>query len=644
MVLPLLAGFMIRNTVQDSDQVAVTTAPISLAVDLTDAGRSVIHVSETVPLRSGKVNLVYPKWIPGDHSPDGPIDNVVDFHIHALALDGTQGAEIPWRRDLVDLFCLHTEVPQGASALAIDFNYVSPVGGREDGKFGDSNHGTLRWNELEWLPEGYNQDQLVLNPTLKLPEGWQEGGSLDVDHQDGQTITFKPESLVDLNEHPVITGKYFKEIAVFEAGSPYGEHAIDACADSPADLKITPERLQQLKNIVIQERAIFGGVGHYRKYHWLLSVSDLAPQPGLEHHECSDCGDASNMLTSDSKFKDGCQLLTHEFFHSWNGKSNRPSGLVTGDYQKPMEDDLLWSYEGMTEYYGEILASRAGIMTPEEMRDQLADDAASMIKPGRLWRPLQDTADDASHSYGLGGTWGAHSRGADYYVEDVLNWLDADAIIRTHTNGAKSLDDYCQQFEGRNSNGTVFIHPYTQSDLEDALNQVCPYDWHGFWDARLNSKNPEPDMGGFEQLGWHLVFNDVPPTGSGERGGFSNQAISIGINVSSKGQISNIWINSPAWKAGLGPGQTILAINGSTYSPGDLEAAMKSAEKSRQPIQFLMSSEGKVSTVNVSYFDGPKYPHLVPIPGKPDLLTAVLLPKPDPSAPKGIPTTPATSK
>ncbi len=590
--------------------------PIRLIINLDDAPRGIVHVEEFIPLSPGNHNLVYPKWIPGAHSPAGPIDSVADFFIHPMGPHPT--SIIPWRRDLVHLYTLHTSVPEGASGIRLNFDVL---------RFGTSTHGTLEWTSLEWLPQGYNQHQLMLSPSIILPNGWKQGGSLDVDSISGNTVQYKTVSLVNLNEHPIITGKYLREMIIWPASSKYGEHAIDVAADKPSELDWPKRRLQELRNIVVQERAVFGGVGHYRKYHWLLSVSQYGGYMGLEHNECSDDGDGPNFMLSNRQF-DNSDLLTHEFFHSWNGKTFRPAGLDTGDFQKPMKDNLLWSYEGMTQFYGQFIPARAGMIDEAQMAQKLANTVAYLDTPGRTWRPLIDTAIDASHTYGLRGTWGGQSRSADYYFEDVLNWLNVDAIIMKGTNGKKSLDDYCRLFEGRGGNGRVFVQPYHESDIYSFLNKVYPYDWKSFWRSRLDNLTPFPPTEGLTLCGWKFEYTHTPPADeSGIQRGGLNLDHGAGFNVGADGNVINVWIGTPAWQAGLGPNMQILSVNGVSFSTKVLKEAIVTASQNKLPVHLEVMQQGVKKTLALDYDGGLLYPHLVRIPGTPDLLKVVIAPR-----------------
>src|SRR5258708_33767484 len=137
-------------------------------------------------------------------------------------------------------------------------------------------------------------------------------------------------------------------------------------------------------------------------------------------------------------------LLPDEFVPSWNGKYKRPAGLATPNYQEPMHGDLLWVYEGLTDYLGNILAVRTGLRSPDQFRENLAYTAAMLDhRAGRTWRPLQDTATSVQSLFAAPPQWANCRRSADYYPEGYLIWLDVDALIRRQTNGQKSLNDCC---------------------------------------------------------------------------------------------------------------------------------------------------------------------------------------------------------
>ena len=428
---------------------------MTLDVDATDAPMKILHATLSMPRAGRRLTLFYPKWIPGEHMPSGPIANLTGLHVFA------DGREIAWRRDLVEMNAFAITVPAGARTLTAKYDYVVPYTGGAFGTLPSTNAkiAVINWYTVGLYPMGESPAAISVTASLKAPAGWKHGGSLDVASVDGNTIHYAPTSLEMLNDHPVLLGEHFRSITLWPAGSPVGEHVIDVVADSEWALQFPQSRIDIYKKIVLEERAVFGDVGHYRKYHWLLTLSDNLGSFGVEHHECADDRVAENTFVDDDAAKRSSLLLPHEFFHSWNGKARRPAGLVTGGYEQPMKDDLLWVYEGLTNYYGELLAARAGLISAQEWFDEVAADAMAVSAPGRTWRPLQDAADSAPFLYTAGGGWSGWRRQTagglpSFYAEGTLIWLEADVTIRRLTDGQKTLDDFCAAFHGQNDNGT----------------------------------------------------------------------------------------------------------------------------------------------------------------------------------------------
>ncbi len=383
-----------------------TRTSIALDVDATDAPLKILHATMSMPVQAGPLTLFYPKWIPGEHMPSGPIANLTGLHIFA---DGT---EVSWRRDRIEMNAFAITVPAGAKNLSAKYDYVVPTAGGAFGSTASANAkiAVINWYTVGLYPMGQNPAVITVTATLKAPAGWKHGGSLDIAGVDGATIRYAPTSLEMLNDHPVLLGEHLRSITLWPADSPVGEHVIDVVADSDWALQFPQARIDIYKRLVLEERAVFGGVGHYRKYHWLLTLSDNLGAFGVEHHECADDRVAEDTFVDDDAAKRSSLLLPHEFFHSWNGKALRPAGLVNGGYEAPMKDDLLWVYEGLTNYYGELLSARAGLISPQEWFDEIAADAMFVSQPGRSWRPLQDTADAAPFLYVAGGGWAGWRR------------------------------------------------------------------------------------------------------------------------------------------------------------------------------------------------------------------------------------------
>ena len=581
---------------------------MTLDVDASDAPMKILHATMAMPANAGTMTLFYPKWIPGEHMASGPIANLTGLHIFA------DGREIDWRRDLVEANAFAITVPPGAKTVSATYDYVVPTSGGAFGSTASTNAkiAVINWYTVGLYPMGENPAVITVTATLKAPAGWKHGGSLDITGMDGNTIRYAPTSLEMLNDHPVLLGEHLRNITLWPAESAVGEHVIDIVADSEWALQFPEARIEAYKRIVLEERAVFGGVGHYRKYHWLLTLSDNLGSFGVEHHECADDRVAENTFVDDDAAKRSSLLLPHEFFHSWNGKARRPAGLVNGGYERPMKDDLLWVYEGLTNYYGELLAARAGLISAAEWFDEIAADAMSVSHPGRTWRPLQDTADSSPFLYTAGGGWAGWRRGTDFYAEGSLIWLEADVTIRRLTNGTKTLDDFCALFHGQNDNGKIWVKPYDADEVYRTLNAVAAYDWKGFFEKRLQSKSADIPLGGVENAGFRLVFNDAANmfTDPWTLDGGLNAYGSLGIHVTSDGTVDDAWQGRPAYAAGISNGMKIVAVNGRRFSVDGLKRSVAGSKDAKTPLEFIVDNAGYFKVVRVDYHGGLRYPHL----------------------------------
>jgi predicted metalloprotease with PDZ domain len=596
-----------------------TPRAVTIAVDATTAPRKIFHASLKIPASPGDLTLYYPKWIPGEHAPDGPVIDLAGLKFYA------GGQPLKWRRDLLDGFTLHVEVPAGAAEIAAELDFLSPAtfeGGFSAGSSATDKLAIISWNQVLLYPKGWKSDDLNYSASLKLPEGWKFGTPLPVTGQSGNEIRFATVSLTTLVDSPVITGEFLKVVPL--AQDPLTE--MDIAADSAAALEAPQETWDRYRSLVDQAQKLFGA-HHYRDYHFLYTLSDHVAHFGLEHHESDDSRVDERALVDEASRKMSAGLLPHEYVHSWNGKFRRPADLATPDYQQPMQDDLLWVYEGLTNYLGFVLTARSGLLTPEQDRDDLAITAASLDHtPGREWRNLQDTADAAPQLYFSPRAWESWRRSTDFYSEDTLNWLGVDVILRQQSKGARTIDDFCKLFHGAPSTAPM-VKTYTFDDVVAALNQIVPYDWRAFWIERLTSHGPGAPLGGIEGSGWKVVYDETPSEMMGGMAGmyhFVPAALSLGLVLNDDGLISDTTEGMPAAKAGIGPGMKLLAVNGRRFSTEILRDAIKAAKQSSTPIDVLVENSDYYKTYRINYHDGEKYPHLVRDDSKPDLLTEIL--------------------
>lgn len=582
-------------------------------VDLSDAPRNLYHTQLTIPVKPGPLTLVYPKWIPGNHRPSGPIANVTGVKMEA------GGQTLPWKRDPIDMYAFHLDVPAGANELHVSLDTITndaSAGG--SGPAATMNVLDLNWNQVVLYPQGASSDEVQVAPSIQLPSGWKVGTALNlsnlVDGHDAKNPDirrFGPVSLTTLVDSPVIAGEHYRRIILTSPGEK-PVHVIDMVSESEAALAMMPADEAAYRKLVAETGALFGA-RHYLDYHFLWTLSDEAGHHGLEHHQSSDNSTEERTLLDPDIHLLEADLLPHEFTHSWNGKYRRPAGLATRNYQDPMVGDLLWVYEGLTEYLGRVLAARSGLWSPEQYREALAATAAMLDhRAGRAWRPLEDTARSVQILRLQGPEWQNWRRGLDYYPEGELIWLEVDTIIRRQSHGQKSLDDFCRLFHGGES-GAPKVVPYTFDDVVRALNQVTPYDWAGLLHERVNAVKAGAPLGGIEGGGWRLVYNDRPNlfihTGE-EIDKYLDASYSLGFVVKKDGEFQDVVYGSPAYLAGIGPGMKLVAVNGRAWEKDVLQDALNESKDSKRSIDLLVANAKVFKTYSVVYHDGIRNPHL----------------------------------
>jgi predicted metalloprotease with PDZ domain len=597
---------------------------VKLTVDATDAPRHLIHAKLTFPARPGPLTLLYPKWIPGNHTPSGPIVDVVNLEVTAA------GKTIPWRRDLVEMYAFHLDVPPNVSEIEVTFDYTSSSNpnGRTAKASATTELAILNWYQVLLYPQGPPSDDLEYQANLKIPNGWKYGTALPVESESANEIKFRPSSLTTLVDSPVLTGLHFRTIDLSPGETP--AHYLHLAGDSERSIEISDEDVAHYRHLVKETFAMFGA-RHYRSYHFLLALSDYVAHGGLEHHESSDNRVAERTLVDEELDKINAELLPHEMTHSWNGKYRRPAGLATPDYEKPMTGEGLWVYEGLTQYLGNnVLTPRSGLLSPEEYRERLATTAARLDhENGRRWRSVEDTAisvqslDDARDDYS------DYRRTEDYYQESSLIWLEADVLIRQLSHGEKSLDDFCKKFHGAPS-GPPEVKPFSFDDVVAGLNSVQPYDWASFLHYRVMVPTPRAPLAGITNSGWKLVYSDVRPAywaAIEDKQHIFNFNYSLGFRVSDDdGTIIDVLLDSPAGKAGVPPATKLIAVNGKDFTAGRLRDAVVEAKHTAEPIEIeILEGEYHV-TYRIDYHGGELFPHLVRDETRPDLLTEISRP------------------
>jgi predicted metalloprotease with PDZ domain len=598
-----------------------------LHVDLRDAPRNIYHARLEIPVHAGEMAFVFPKWIPGNHRPSGPIGGLTGIRMEAA------GQVVPWRRDPVEMYQFHVEIPPeippGGTTLQVSLDAITTLdsaGG--GGPAASSNILDLNWNAVVLYPKDTRSDDITFASSVTLPAGWKFATALPVARTAGDEVEFSPVSLTTLIDSPLIAGVHYRKIELTKPGAT-PVHQMDVIADDDADLAMKPEDVMAFEKLVAETGALFGA-RHYRQYHFLLTLSNQVGGHGVEHHESNDSVAAERMLLDPDLHMLYADLVPHEFVHSWNGKYRRPAGLATPNYQVPMIGDLLWVYEGLTDYLGSLLAERSGLLSEQEYRESLAATAAMLDhRTGRTWRPLEDTAISVQTlRMLLSPEWANWRRSLDYYPEGALIWLEVDSTIRQQTQGKRSLNDFCRSFEGGES-GPPKVVPYTFDDVVRELNRIAPYDWAALLEERVNAPSTHAPIGGIERGGWKLVYDDTPNLFEKAAERLSKSAdfsYSLGFDLDKDGKFSDVIVDSPAYKAGLGPGMKLMAVNGRKWSPEILRAALKAAQGNDAPIELLVENAQFIQTYSVDYHGGEKNPHLQRVAGQPDILGDILKP------------------
>jgi len=598
--------------------------PVALTVELPNPTQTILYVHEVMPVRAGPLTLYYPKYIPGDHAPDGPIDRMMGLEIKA------GDRRIAWQRDAVDMFTFHVAVPAGVAKIDIRFQF--PASDRVT-----PNLMGLEWNDVALYQADSPTKEQLFEPTLVIPAGWKYASALTTVNFNGGRIAFRAVPFNTLVDSPVIAGKYFRELDLTPPGSTVQRY-LDMVGDSAASLDISDAEIADYRRLVEQAQALFHS-HHYGEYHFLLTLSDYVSRGGLEHHQSSDDRARSGAKTfaDADHFMLDASLLPHEYTHSWNGKFMRPTELWQPNFEVPEHTQMVWVYEGLTVYLGDMLTARSGLWSPDVWREVVAYRAAAMAhQTGRAWRPLIDTTIAAQLLYGSPSAWSNWTRQTDFYREGQLLWLAVDMKIRTLSHDQRSIDDFARRFFGVD-NGSFVTHTYTFDELVDALNAVQPYDWSGFLHTWLDGVGEEvPLLSGIEASGWRLVYTDQPSryqnalenVGEGELSAKGvNAMFSVGLFLDNEGKVEDVRWNGPAFRAGLAPGMTLLAIDGQTYSTAVLRREIAQAQKSGKPMQIVAKKDGDTERYTVDYDGGLKYPHLVRVPGTPDLLQEILAPR-----------------
>ncbi|MBB4126504.1 putative metalloprotease with PDZ domain [Xanthomonas translucens] len=587
---------------------------LKIDVDATDLAHRIFRVRTTIPAAPGPMTLLYPQWIPGNHSPTGPIDKLAGLVIKA------NGQVLPWKRDQFDVYAFKVDVPQGASEIVAEYQFLSSQGDGQGRVMMTPEMLNLQWNTTALYPAGYYARNIKAQASVTLPPGWSYATALETAGRAGDTVTFKPIDFDDLVDSPMFAGKYYKRIALDASGK--APVYLNVFADEAKSLETKPEQIKAHAALVQQMDKLYGA-RHFDHYEFLLALTEKLGGIGLEHHRSSENSGPLNYFTEWDKSWDRRDLLAHEFNHSWNGKYRRGADLATPNFNVPMGDSLLWLYEGQTQFWGEVLSARSGLWTQSQARDMLADVAATYQRgrPGLAWRALQDTTNDPTMSMRRPRAYRSYQMSEDYYSGGQMLWLETDAKLRELSGNKRSIDDFAKAFFGMHD-GAWDVNPYTFDDIVATLDGVARYDWATFLRSRVDGYGSL--VGGIEASGWKLVYNDQPneaiKTYEATKKGVG-LTYSLGLSLDDKGIVQDVLWDGPAFDAGIIAGNSVVAVNGREYSADAIKEAITAAKGGTAPIELLVKRGNRYDTLRIAYHGGLQYPHLERIAGKPDRLS-----------------------
>jgi len=582
--------------------VAYPAGTIHLDIDASDVSRGEFKVTQTIPVTAGtrELILLFPQWLPGHHAPRGPLPELVGLQFLV------DGKPVTWSRDTTDVYAFHVELPAGTRSVTAKFINTSPLQPEEGRIVMTPDMLNLQWEKMSLYPAGHFVRRIKVKPTVTLPPGWDAASALDGKFGSGNRLTWAETDYETLVDSPIFAGANFRK---WDLG---GAVTLNVVADSPDQLQAKSEQIAPYKALVNEAVTLFGST-HYDHYEFLLALSERLGRIGLEHHRSSENRLDPEAFTKWSKQELDRGLLPHELVHSWNGKFRRPARLWTPDYRRPMQPDLLWVYEGQSQFWGFVLAARSGLQSPAMVLGQFASNAGAYAEqPGRAWRSIADTTLDPIIAARRPKPYATLARGEDYYNEGALIWLEVDQILRARTGGDKGLDDFAKAFFGIRD-GDRGIATYTFDDVVAGLNAIHAYDWTGFFKTRIDQPGQAAPLGGIESAGYKLVWRDVPnvfDTARMEDAHNLNLTHSLGVVIGNDGEIEATQWGGPAFAAGIVNGMKIIAVNGVSYDADRMKRAITVARNGGAAIEMIVRRGDRYSVVPVKYTGGLRWPWL----------------------------------
>jgi predicted metalloprotease with PDZ domain len=592
---------------------------IRLIVDATDVARRIFRARAVIPVVSGgPMTLLYPKWLPGFHAPQAPIELLAGLEIHAA------GEALRWIRHPVTVNAFTVDVPDGATSIEASFQFLSPTESDQGRVLVTQDMLMLPWNTVILYPAGHFARRIEVQASLKLPDGWDWASALEEERREGGIVHFKPVSLDALVDSPVMAGRHFRRIDLDDQS----EVRLNLVADRPDLLDASDEQIARHRAVVSQCDALFGA-RHFRHYDVLLALSGELTSAGVEHHQSCEAVSLPTYFTDWETNFTRRDTFPHEYVHSWNGKHRRGEDSWSPCFEHPIRNSLMWVYEGQTQYWSQVLAARSGLWTAEQALGALAQTAATYdLRPGSQWRAMIDTTRDPIIAARSPLPWKSWQRSEDYYSEGALVWLDVDTRLRELSGEQRSLDDFARAFFGPDD-GRPVTHTYSFGDVVETLAGIAPFDWQGLFERLITETRNGAPLAGLERGGYRLVFRAEPnayTAGTEAVSGVSDLTFSIGLSVDHQGKISDVLWDGPAFDQGLISGASIIGVNGRQFSPEALKQAIR-ATASGDRVELVVKSGQSVRDISIDYDGGLRFPHLERIDDALPRLDRILAPR-----------------
>ncbi len=593
--------------------------PLRLFVDASDVARRIFRARITIPVAGpGPLVLVYPKWLPGFHAPQAPIELFAGLRVSA------GNSELRWIRHPVTVNAFRIDVPDGVDAIEASFQFLSPTEPDQGRVLVSRDILMLPWNTVILHPAGHYARQIQVQASLALPERWHHASALEESGREGDTVHFRQTGLDLLVDSPVLAGRYFRSIDLDDDGGV----RLNVAADRPELLETTSEQVEAHRAVVAQADMLFG-CRHFHHYDVLLALSEELSSAGIEHHQSCEAVSLPTYFTKwDSSFTRR-DTFPHEYVHSWNGKHRRGADSWQPCFEKPIRNSLMWVYEGLTQYWSQVLAARSGLWTAEQALGALAQTAATYdLQPGSRWRPLIDTTRDPIIAARAPLPWQSWQRSEDYYSEGALLWLDVDTRIREVSGDTRSLDDFARSFFGAGDKWAV-THTYTFHDVVAALGAIAPGDWQGLFEHLLTETRRSAPLDGLTRGGYALAFREEAnayTAGLEALSGLTDHSFSIGLKVDAQGAIKDVLWDGPAFEQAITSGASMIAVNGRAFSPDVLKECI-AATTSGERCRLLIRTGTDVREVTLDYDKGLRFPHLQRLRDMPGRLDQILQPR-----------------